>query len=186
MDNVIFNPTTHEYYNSGGRVPGVTDVIKGAGLIDTTFFTGQHRDRGIRVHLATQDIDKNLCNIAVDIPDNIDPYKDAYKQFLADVNPKWQHSEYIVYNRQYNYAGIADRIGEMFGEDVIVDIKSGIKDRSHGVQLAAYERAWGKPVKRYGLYLKNDGTYKLEKYDNPNDFRVFIAALTIYIWKGIK
>ena len=54
-----FDPVEHRYTRNGVIVPGVTDVLKGCGLIDDRWFTDEGKWRGSRVHLACAFDDEN-------------------------------------------------------------------------------------------------------------------------------
>lgn len=85
------------------------------------------------------------------------------------------------------YAGRFDVAAYVNGVLSMIDFKTGAPLHYHGVQLAGYcHGLWGSldNVKRYGLYLHKDGTYKLKPFiDDEEDLSVFFSAVTIAQWK---
>ncbi|MDH3376440.1 MAG: hypothetical protein OEQ39_05665 [Gammaproteobacteria bacterium] len=150
-------------------------------------------ERGKHIHLATHYIDENDFSYE-DADPQIKPYLDAYRQFKYDVRPEWTGIERRVYSAKYGYAGTLDRVGVLHGlrgtPEAVVDIKAvhAISPIT-ALQTAAYEMADRNnnrmsARKRYALQLKSDGTYKLEKFDDPGDFSVFLCALTMHNWRA--
>ena len=185
MQELIFNPENHVYTIDNIYLPSVTTIIKAAGLIDTTWFTEGATTRGTYVHQATELYDKNDLDEAALDPALV-PYLNAYKQFLNDTGFCIDGIEKRIHSATYGYAGTLDRLGKFPGENInsILDIKSGVPAKWHGAQLAAYALCYPEPHNRYGLYLSDNGTYKLKRFRDRNDMQVFLACLTIYKFKG--
>ena len=192
---IEFNEATHTYSLDGIIVPGVSQIIEGAGLTDPNAkrnYTKYHADRGTAVHKACELLDKGILD-----EDSLDPeitgYVGAYKKFIKEYKPEWEALEAMVFNEMLFYAGRYDRFGRLNieGPDwVILDIKTGQKAKWHAIQLALYIMALeGRPqfAKLYGLYLKKDGTFKASRdlidYTDPEVFRVAEATVRIYQWK---
>jgi len=162
-------------------LPRVTQILKGAGLIDTTWFTDYGRDRGTALHLATEyldrgDLDKDSLDPA------IAPMVDSYRLFLKEVQPEILSVEEEVENPLSHYRGRLDRrvrVGRWTG---ILDIKSGGPADWHAIQLAAYAGCFPGPMHRWGLYLSDTG-YRLIEYKDRGDWPVFVAALTLFHWR---
>lgn len=184
---ITFDEATHTYLNDGKRVLSVTQILREAGLITgTDFFTEDARLRGEAVHKACEYLDEDDLDFETVDPAYL-PYLKAYQKFLSDFNPSWKDIEKIVYNNTYNYVGTFDRAGILLNDLCVLDIKSGGKLPWHPVQLAAYAGAYTtSAIKRYGLYLKDDGDYKLKEYSDPKDFRIFTCAAAVANWKLLK
>ena len=131
---------------------------------------------------------KNL----VSVPDWMRGHLAAWEQFVENTGFELATSEDRVYNAASGYAGTLDLAGAMlkgkkFGM-AIIDIKrSFLAGPAIGIQLAAYQEAFNKTVLsadranlRYALKLNHDGTYRLREFDEPLDYSVFLAHLTIY------
>jgi len=184
MPEIVFNNEGHIYTVDGTDTPSVTTIIKACGLIDTTWFNDTATTRGKYVHKATELLDQDDLDEA-SLDPVIAPYVDAYKRFKDETGFCINDIEKIVYNATYGYIGTLDRTG-IFPNDKIrslIDIKTGQPAKWHGVQLAAYALCLDGVVNRYGLYLNDTGTYKLERYKDRHDMNVWLACLTIYKWR---
>ena len=80
---IEFRESDHSYWFDGIRVPGVSEIIEGAGLTDPNaqkYYTKFHADRGTAVHKACELYDKGILD-----EDSLDPevvgYLEAYKKF---------------------------------------------------------------------------------------------------------
>jgi hypothetical protein len=137
--------------------------------------------RGIDVHEWTEHYD--LGQLVTPAP-HLKGWCDAYKAFTYACSPSWEDNGVERIFDTGSYHGVVDRIGSMRGHDLCVaDIKTGAP-RSQGVdgiQLAAYTAAIypkeALSVLRVGIYIKQDGTWKLRVYDNPKDFAVWNTLL---------
>lgn len=177
---LTFDEKEHSYSVDGRLVPGVTTVLAGVGLIDASWFSEYAATRGTYVHEATALYDRGELD-----EESLDPaltgYLGAYKRFRREVfSGEWQSIETPSYHAT-GFAGTPDRVHPK----MVVDIKSGAKLPWHPIQLAAYailahNCVNGYGIERLGLYLHDDGTYKLYNYKNPNDFEVWRACLTVY------
>lgn len=186
MPDIILNDN-HEYFVSGNRVLGVTEILEKAGLIDDTWFTESTRARGEAVHLACHYLDDDDLDWDT-VEGEYKPYVEAYKKFLTECKPKWTQIEYKIHNKLYNYCGTFDRFGHLFENYSVLDIKTGLIQPWAALQLAAYAEIMDLKVRtglvtRYGLNLKKNGTYKLVEYNDRQDIEVFRAALTLVKWK---
>jgi len=64
---------------------------------------------------------------------------------------------------QVQYAGRIDRLCRIIGRPTILDIKTGSKERWHGVQFEAYCQALGDSVQDLqSVSIREDGSYRLE------------------------
>jgi hypothetical protein len=182
---IDFDAIKHEYFVEGRRYPSVTQIIAGCGLIEgMEWFTDDARERGKNIHLATQYYDEGDLDESTIDPAYL-PYLEAYKKFSRECFPKYTHIEKRLYNALYGYAGTCDRVGFLLGRNVIIDIKSGSPARWHGLQMWAYRACLPQetPFTCFGLYLRDNGTYKLEDYKNKNDIQIFRAACLVYKFK---
>ena len=72
----------------------------------------------------------------------------------------------------------------------LLDIKTGSALKATtGIQTAAYAEALRKDrrtkqLPRYGVELHADGTWRLEHFNDPDDFPTFLAALRLYNWRN--
>lgn len=210
---VIFYPGPHIYKVNGKIVPSVTQILQKAGLspdyskVDPEVLyrkqeigTMTHeRCYGINTSIIKGEIEckdkSRLCRSIIEQHGYIEPYSyvRAYINFLCDSGFMPTNAEVTVYNPAYYYIGTVDIIGMLGTNRVIIDLKTPLTDHpSYAVQMAAYKDAWtrlypDKPIQeRISLLLRDNGRYKTEIHDNPYDFNVFLAGLTIYRWKEVK
>ena len=198
---ISFRESDHSYWLNDVRVPGVNEIIEAVGLTDPAAkrnYTPFHAARGKALHKATY-----LHDIGVLDESTIDPeitgYFKAYKLFVKQYiqyQDQWSAMELIVFNSDLFYAGTLDRTGRLCTKDglIIVDIKSGQKEKWHAVQLALYALALSEgnrfDLKLYGLYLKKDGTFKASRdlvdYTSPDIYKVAEAVTRVFHWKQMK
>jgi hypothetical protein len=185
----------HLYRLNDNPVPGVTSVISGLGLIDTSWFTDEHRFRGKAVHAAVHywlegDLDwKSLSPALVG-------YVEGAIRLIETVKLEGLHIEARVGSETYGFCGTADFVGTILGEPVVLDWKSGPVRETTGMQLSGYEIALreepGAPdrFRRIGVQLRSDGTFpKPVNFTSSKDERRFLAALDLYrafVWPKEK
>lgn len=183
---LTFDAEKHEYRIDGQRVPSVTQVLEGAGLIDTRWFTEETRTRGHYVAQATQYYDEGTLDYDA-LDDELKQYVMAWEKFLVDNYVKVEAIEKMVSNRSRRYAGTLDRVAKVGRWNYVIDIKTGSKAAWHSLQTAAYaECLIGRYRYRASILLAGDGNYKFEKHDCLSDRDVFLSALNLYHWKAEK
>jgi len=153
--------------------------------------------RGTAVHMACEiyDLNKFFGEPPLDMS-TVDPvvlpYLEGWWKFLDETGFVPTHIEHEVISEKYGYAGKIDRAGLINSRDTILDIKSGVqvKPDTWGIQLSAYLNAWCEQheedihgLQHIAVQLTKEATYKIHKYDNPLDFTVFLAFLTIRKWE---
>lgn len=173
----------HVYHDESGPVPGVTGILKEAGLIDDRWFDEYSRERGTLVHRATAMWDAGTLDVEALDP-VLAPYVRAWSQFKMDSGFTSDLIEHIVYNPIHRYAGTLDRRGYLDSQATIVDIKTGVAQPWAALQTAAYAGTFDIPHKRATVELCPDCTYKLTMHTDRNDIRVFLSALAVTNWKA--
>jgi hypothetical protein len=169
------------------ELPRVTDILKDAGLIDTTWLTEHGRDRGSAIHLGCQFYDEHDLDEG-SIDPNIVGYVEAYKKFRAE-SPvaEWHWIECPHQDPLGLYQGTPDRIVDVRPK-AIYDVKTGCPVPATALQLAAYVNMLPDPYsyRRFAVYLKANGTYQVREYpreEYASDLRIFMSALNIYSWR---
>lgn len=182
-----FREDTHQYLINGKEVPGVTTILKAAGLYNEDFFTEEARQRGVYVHKAC------LYHLQTDlkedsIPDEYRGYIEAFKLFMSEsvCEPMLDMCEVPMFSNIFRYAGTPDIPCMFKGRTSLVDIKTGGETPTTGVQLAGYVQLMDTPADRYGLYLKADGKYRFVPYVDSKDIKIFNAALSLYHYRAAK
>lgn len=196
-----FEPAGHRYFIGAAPVPSITQILNGAGLVPVIpQWTPAVRERGRRLHrdTATRDLTGHWPELLVqtDLPRRV-----AYEQFLHDAAPVYAEIEQPRYSKLFKYAGTPDRIGgfdparfrvpgvPIVGIGFAIDLKCGEPLAHHGIQTAAQvvlvdgrrpsqagSVVW--PRLRYTLHLRADGTYRLVRWGNLQDFSGWWRALS--------
>lgn len=178
---IIFEKEPHKYTVDGEDYPSVTQILEDCGLINTSWYSEESAQRGIYVHEATQQLDENPVSGIMFDDDEIEGYIDAYLKFKRENEFIIISIERMVANKKLRFAGRIDRIGILNGQNCILDIKTGQKEKYHGAQLSGYKLAYDEgKAKLFGLYLKRDGNYKLLEYKDSDYRNTFMSALNIY------
>lgn len=193
---LVFNEAEHSYTLGGVRLPSVTQILKAEGFIDDRHFTEESRDRGRAVHTACHFLEEGELDW-----DTVDPsivgYVQAYERFLEETGFESVLAEHPMADAFLRCGGMLDRLGTFRQRTLIdgwalLDIKTGVYQPEHDIQLAGYEvladRDDGIDVRihnRIVLELKKTGRYKLEPTrTDPHIAReVFRAAVKTYHWK---
>jgi hypothetical protein len=184
---LTFDEAAHRYYWNGQYVPNVSTIIERERLVNWGGASPQQMERaravGSAVHKAVElDVRNDLDESTVH--ELVRPRLQAWRRFRDESGIRVESSEQRVYNARCGYAGTLDLLGELprIG-GVLLDEKTGTKQRATGYQTAAYLHALPKSEhkrKRFALHLRADGTYELVPYDDRNDFAIFCAALTLW------
>jgi hypothetical protein len=150
-----------------------------AGLMDTSGYNEYSRTKGTAVHMATALDDDGLLDEGT-LDEAVMPYLVQYRKFRSDTSAHIILIERHVEDSMRGFQGTFDRELMLNGAGWIVDIKAGSGARWHGIQLAAYHLAHGKPnLRRANLYLNTAGYLWLPRQERQ-DFTDFRAALTLY------
>lgn len=190
---LTFEPVEHRYFLGGRELPSVSRLI--AGLYpDFSYVNEEVRqaaaDRGTRVHALTEECDAGSLDW-FGLDDEEAAYVQAWQSFKGHTGLEIIASEQMVWSAKRGYAGTLDRLVSMHGEIAVIDIKTGEPHDAHGVQLAAYDQAAlerglisnTKFSERFAIYLRADGTYRLERYSRLDDWPCFLACLAVHNWK---
>lgn len=185
-----FDPTTHTYTVDGRRLPSVTQVLELAGLVDKTWFTDFGRDRGTYVHQMLELDDLGELDEGT-LDEQLVPYLTAWRACCAAGRAAWTHIEHRMADATVGVAGTADRIGAFSGALTIADIKSGHPEDYIAIQLGGYAYLAeltgvvpsAKRVKRVGVFVRGDGSYRIVEYADRTDIDIFRAALAVAQWR---
>lgn len=189
---LTFDAALHRYLVAGREIPSVTRVLAENGLgppewLEPVLLRGA-ADIGTLVHNATLLIDEGDLDWRTVHP-HLLPYLRAYEAFRQRTEFLVDAAEERVLIADGRCAGTLDRRGRFPGnaiQEAIVDIKTGVALPAHALQLAAYALPFSNHHRRFGLYLKRDGTYRLKEYADPEDARVFLAMLDVATWKRTR
>lgn len=202
---LTFDEATHVYRWNGQPVPNVTRVL--APLTDYSRIPEDVLARaqleGKAIHRMVELYMKGALDLADMHSDESKqwmlPRLTALERFIDETGFVCLEAERPIYNHRLGYAGTPDLIGGMpsvkrlRGRLAVVDVKrSFFAGPAIGLQTAAYARAWNDTnartawvpeANRFALQLRADGTYRLESFEDGDDFAAFLALLTTHRWK---
>jgi hypothetical protein len=173
-----FDEATHVYTDLQGRqIPSVTQLLKRAGFIDTTWLTDAGRERGTAVHELTAQYDYGALT---DLDGLVSPYRGyvlGWAQAMKLLAHEWTVIEEGIAHPTMKFAGKPDRGGRVFARPACNELKTGAKEAWHGIQTALQclllEARLGCPaddIDRYATYIKSDGKFKVEQFKDRTDF----------------
>lgn len=189
QEQLDFDAGTHTYSILGRPIPSVTQILHGAGIVDSAHYSEATAWRGSVAHACCQLDDEGDLDEET-VSDETWPYLLAWRMFREDSGFTPEMVERQIFNRTWWYAGTLDRAGKMkTGERAVVDLKTGAVQKWHALQTAAYAFALDKPrlYRRFVVSLRRDGTYSVREFsirEADNDFSVFTAAHTLAGWLG--
>lgn len=174
-----FNAERHEYRWNGAIVPSVTQVIRAAlgdpfGRIPADVLE-RKRKIGQAAHRACEldsrgDLDEATVHPAVL------PYLQAWQAFVRESGFVVVFAELPFRHDTYGYAGTPDFVGDLNGNRVVCDVKTGLSGPQAALQTAAYS-ALVCAQRRFALRALPDGRYKLVEFSSPGDWPDFLACL---------
>lgn len=183
---IDFDPDTHTYRVQGAVKPSVTQILKplcgyewvSQEVLERKGDIGRATHKAVELWLSPEGLDETSLH------ESVRPYFDAYRRFHDAVKPEILATEQQVYHETMGYCGTLDLEAFMFGELSMPDIKTVAQmGPVVGIQTAAYSQARGGSHVRYGLQLRPDGTYRLEKYSDPTDWPTFLSLINVHRWK---
>lgn len=190
-DGLHFDEAQHRYTLGGRMLPGVTTVLRPITEHEYRTVDRETMERaaqlGRAVHkLIELDIAGTLDEDHLD--DSLRSYLVHWRKFRAQSGFEPILSEMHVHSVRYGYAGTLDLCGRLDGRMALVDAKrTASLPRIAGPQTAGYEIALterrpdlaAQPIDRYALRITPDYC-RLDPLKDPNDRRVFLAALTLH------
>lgn len=190
MSEVVLNEDTHTYTVDGVELPSVTTILRfiraDLGAINPSVLA-MAAERGKAVHAACEMIDYGGD---FEIADGIEGYLRSYNTFLRDYTPEWVGIESPVCSPGRGFAGTIDRWGFIDDAPTVVDLKTvGSPTRETYISLCAQTAAYAyclgynEGCRRYGLFLKANGDYRLfncEEWEKKNEFSGFEVFAKCY------
>lgn len=181
-----FDPAPHLYRKDGRIIPSVTAALSEAKIIDYSRIPVTVLEaaaaRGTLVHKIAELAVTEWRDGAID-PASIRPeeqgYLDATRRFIDATGFQARLTECRIYSPDWNYAGTFDAMGESRGDEILVDWKSGEPTDEHGIQIDAYAHGTGEPrrYRRWVVYLRRDGTFKIRPETPIGSLAVFASAV---------
>ena len=184
---VELDSETHIYRAEGRIVPGVTEILKSAGLIDGTWFTEASAWRGSVIHMACQlddEGDLDELSVAEEAKGPLEAWRKCRQEMRWDLfdiieQPLIAHTIYG------SFAGKPDRLFS----DTVIDLKSGTVAPATAIQTAAYAHLspYQQSCDRVAVRLQPNGKYSLKQFhvrELRADQNIFWACLGIHNWKA--
>lgn len=189
LPELEFSEEPHVYKLNGVEIPSVSSVMKPLsssvyGDVDPHILS-MAANRGTIVHEAIE----NFVYYGIeDIPASYSGYLDAFVKFWKDYKPTLIAAEYRMYHKYLKYAGTADLLLEIDGENWLIDNKTSYKVEKMltRVQLEAYKKALAthdfRVQRKVILHLKKTGKYSPveHKLDDLEAWNVFTSSKTVY------
>lgn len=184
----------HHYFLGSSRMPGVTEILDGVGLISP--FVKQNPGRTLEGKLAHHALAlfgaDNLDFSTVD--ERIMGWVLSGVRFYEQLKFKPVVLETPDYHPDYFYGYTFDGIGSSTMGDILIDFKTGKAGKTGRLQLAAYldpvQRRWGGKWKRVAVELdEHGGDPNLVWYpavDQRMDFADFLACRRVFDLLGGK
>jgi hypothetical protein len=170
-------------------VPSVSQVLELAGIDDLRGVPHHNvrraAVRGQAVHLATQFLDHGTLDEHTVTPE-IAGYVMAYEEFKKQTgfHPIAIEERGIGAIGELKFGYCIDRVGILFDRLAIVDLKTASKQYGWwAIQTAGYAEGIKHDGPRYSVHLAGDGEYNLVRYDEGEDFEIWLAALKIAHWQ---
>lgn len=183
---LVFDAVQHRYTLEGRELISVTTALWLAGMVDDSHWSEVARLRGEYVHQCIAlEAEGVLDEASVDPV--VQPFFEAFRKFQRETGVTLETVERLICDPLLGYAGTLDAIGVWpSGERSLFDWKSGLFPPMAGPQTAGYLRCArhfypvGERITRYGLQLRDDGTYRLEPLkDIVQDEHDFLGALRV-------
>lgn len=182
---IVFDPVPHRYMADGKLIPSVTQILEAVGYINARFYRPGSAQRGRDVHKLTAWVDTAVIEAGDVMHHQWAKYLIAYEAWKHTYAVKVGAVEQLVADPKRQWAGTLDRLAAI-GRDpdgelawdaaqvALVDIKTGAPEKWHAIQLCAYQAALERSmlaaapkIRRFGLYLRPDATYRFQEY--PED-----------------
>lgn len=178
----------------------VSSIISACGMVDATWFTRESGERGNAVHWLLEAV---LLGQEVLPADELAGFLLGIRRGLATLSSlvPMQVEQRITAN---GISGRPDVVGYLDAPHgripagpTIIDGKSGMHLPSHGVQLAFYELLAettglrdkmpkvhrSRPWNLLGLYVGDDGSYKVKVFGEPEDREAMHATIVLTRWR---
>lgn len=167
----------------------VTEILKAAGLREFPAYIRPEEmawllERGTAIHAATVLYDQGVLDWS-SLDERIVGFVRGYERFRKEVG-----GEVVAMEMEVSGPGYTGHLDRVFKGTAVcpglllADIKTNAPDKVTGIQTMAYALGYGKKVKRCGIGLFEEGTYKLEFYEqDATDRAAWQACQTIAAWK---
>ena len=180
---VTLDVASHKYFHFGVPVRwSVSGVLKESGVLGRQWADEEDMKFGSDVHLTTQLYDEGRLDYRTLDP-RLAGYLEGWRKFRQETGFIPHKIERRICDPRLGVAGTLDRFGEARCPlPWLVDIKKYPVPKWCALQTAAYKYILGIPCRRFGVELKQAGTYKMKEFSDAGDIQEFlhlVAALNI-------
>lgn len=170
---------------NGSRLLSVTEVLRQVGFVEPRWYTEEARERGRRVHRATELLDTEGLDWNT-VREEERGYVEAWQLFQEQTGYVPREVELATWSSIHGHAGCIDRLGfyrEQPEVEVVTDIKTGSLPRWVRFQLSGYVETL--PVlhrKVEAVTLYPDGTWSRKAFtavELDAARRVFLSSLAV-------
>lgn len=196
-EDIVLQAEPRAYLSRGSAYRSVTDRIQHAGfgpdfsMVNPMLMEDACR-RGSMVHLACSYFNEGDLDLKT-VDGAILGYVMAYIKFTEQCPIKPIAIEKKMISKTLNLGGTPDLVCFLAGRRAIIDLKtSQTLGKEAGLQTAGYKMLWESNFpnlmiyERFGLKLKNDGTYKLIPHTDFEDESAFRDMLQYSLAKEKK
>lgn len=204
---LTFDEQSHTYFWNGRVVPNVTKIISHLTSYDHIPADRLEvaRQQGVAVHRMAELHFKGTLDLAALYSEEAQawliPHYEALMRFIDESGFEVWAAERRMYHPSLGYAGTPDLVGlaprlKSIKGPGLFDIKrSFFGGPAIGLQTVAYTRIWNdveakkqKDLRipdghRFALQLRNDGSYRLNQYEDTDDQVAFLACLQQHHWR---
>src|SRR3990167_1789630 len=179
---VQFQEEGHIYTAKNVIYPSVTKIISHS-LGECTWGNQELMDLGTSHHKTTVLHDRGLLKKC---PDEQRLYLDNWEKFKKMFNPKFLQIDTPMISKKKGFAGTPDRVAEIMGDIVIIDIKrSASNQKRYAYQSMAYkilvEENLKIKIKKRFVVLLQEKWFRLEPHLNDySDKQTFLTMLKEY------
>lgn len=194
---IDFDEAAHTYTVNGEVWPlSVTGILSRTGLVDFSQIPRDIRDaamaRGRRVHKAMHFYGEGDL-VLESVADAERGYVEAGIDFIQTSGFEMAGHERRLAHPRLRYAGTCDAFGWWQGQCAIADWCCGdLFESCKHLQTSGYAEAMrcapppeffdftpATPIVRLGVHLKKTGRFSVEVFNDPRDFSIFSAAVTV-------
>ena len=174
---LTYNEENHEYFWNGQKVPCVSDILN---ILFGDFCSYGKDDRtedGRNIHLACKYLDLDILDFAT-LDNRYVPYVEAWIKFKEE-----NKGITGIIDIKSGQKKIRDKFQLLMYSKLIKEefplIEEGLYSEKFGY-AGTPDRFYPGSKDCYGVYLRNDSSYKLEKYTfNKADWNYILCALQI-------
>ena len=183
--SLTFDSGRHEYRLDGEIIPGISQLLRAAGLLgDVERLPAQAREAGTARHAWIEADLHGRLNPRKIIPEAVRPWVYAARAALRDTGARVLGIELLVLNRAVPYATKLDALVSWREGTWIWDWKTGGAWPSYPAQLALAALCLRERPRRACIFLNRRGRYRIEEHADPHDYTV--AADVIRRWKSLQ